>query len=61
MGHSFGGYIATKYAKIYPENIQGLILLSPLGIPKLTEKIKKPFWKSLVWDMNVNPVNLIRT
>jgi proline iminopeptidase len=28
MGHSFGGILATEYAKKYPEHVQGLILLN---------------------------------
>lgn len=32
-GHSFGGYIAVAYAERYPERIDQLILLSPIGVP----------------------------
>lgn len=28
MGHSFGGILATQYAKKYPQHVQGLILLN---------------------------------
>ncbi|KAF2336522.1 alpha/beta fold hydrolase [Flavobacterium daemonense] len=28
MGHSFGGILATEYAKKYPEHVKGLILLN---------------------------------
>ena len=31
-GHSFGGYIAGCYSILYPEYIERLILLSPIGV-----------------------------
>ena len=36
-GHSFGGYIAVAYAERYPERIDQLILLSPIGVPDLPD------------------------
>lgn len=33
MGHSLGGYLATRYALKYPEHVQKLVLLSPMGLP----------------------------
>ena len=32
-GHSFGGYVAVAYCERYPERVERLILLSPLGVP----------------------------
>lgn len=32
IGHSVGGWIAASYALQYPEQVQGLILLSPEGV-----------------------------
>lgn len=32
-GHSFGGYVAVAYAERYPERVEQLILLSPIGVP----------------------------
>jgi len=32
-GHSFGGYVAVAYAERYPERVDRIILLSPLGVP----------------------------
>jgi cardiolipin-specific phospholipase len=32
-GHSFGGYVAVAYCERYPEHVDQLILLSPLGVP----------------------------
>lgn len=32
VGHSFGGYISFKYALKYPDSIEKLCLISPLGV-----------------------------
>jgi pimeloyl-ACP methyl ester carboxylesterase len=32
VGHSYGGYVAGTYASIYPQHVNKLILLSPLGL-----------------------------
>lgn len=32
VGHSLGGWIATRYALKYPEQIYGLVLLAPEGV-----------------------------
>ena len=39
VGHSYGGYITGNYAAKYPQHIQKLILLSPLGC-----KVPPPGW-----------------
>lgn len=36
-GHSLGGYLSTVYALRYPENIEKLLLLSPVGVPEKPE------------------------
>jgi cardiolipin-specific phospholipase len=33
-GHSMGGYLSVAYAEKYPERVERLILLSPVGVPK---------------------------
>lgn len=35
MGHSFGSIICAAYAKKYPQTIQKLILVNPIGAPAL--------------------------
>lgn len=43
---------------MYPDNIQKLILLSPLGIPR--DSGKSSGLKAKLWENNFNPINLIR-
>lgn len=33
-GHSIGGYLATAYTERYPQHVERLILVSPVGIPR---------------------------
>lgn len=33
-GHSLGGYLSGRYALKYPSYLKGLVLISPVGIPK---------------------------
>jgi pimeloyl-ACP methyl ester carboxylesterase len=33
LGHSFGGYMSVAYAERYPERVERLLLLSPVGVP----------------------------
>jgi len=43
LGHSFGGRIALKFAKKYPEALNGLILVSPAGTRRKTNPMIKIF------------------
>ncbi|MDJ1168866.1 alpha/beta hydrolase [Roseofilum sp. BLCC_M154] len=46
VGHSLGGWIATRYGLAHPEQVKGLILLAPEGVdvPELKDR-----WKSASW------------
>lgn len=33
-GHSMGGYLSVAYAERYPQHVERLILLSPVGVPE---------------------------
>lgn len=33
-GHSMGGYLSVAYAEKYPQHVEKLILLSPVGVPE---------------------------
>ena len=43
LGHSFGGRIALKFARKYPEALKGLILVSPAGTRKKINPMIKIF------------------
>jgi len=34
LGHSMGGYLSVAYAERYPQHVDRLILLSPVGVPR---------------------------
>lgn len=50
VAHSLGGYLAVRYTNKYPERVEKLILVSPVGVPK------NPYEKSTntMPDANVN-------
>jgi pimeloyl-ACP methyl ester carboxylesterase len=73
MGHSFGGYLAGKYALNYPQRIEKLILVDPFGIneglpePVIAERSKErtifqKFRNTLLKGVfyQVNPLSPIR-
>lgn len=39
-GHSMGGYVSVAYTERYPERVERLILLSPVGVLEETEEIR---------------------
>ncbi|MED6226771.1 hypothetical protein PIB30_106984 [Stylosanthes scabra] len=41
LGHSFGGYVASKYAHKHPEHVKHLILVGPAGFSQEAERITK--------------------
>ncbi|CAN4084774.1 unnamed protein product [Withania somnifera] len=70
LGHSFGGYVAAKYALKHPEHVQQLILVGPAGFTSETEHMSERLtqfratWKGAVlnhlWESNFTPMKLIR-
>lgn len=38
-GHSMGGYLSVAYCEKYPERVEKLILLSPVGVPKQNQMV----------------------
>ncbi|CAA3033755.1 probable 1-acylglycerol-3-phosphate O-acyltransferase [Olea europaea subsp. europaea] len=70
LGHSFGGYVAAKYALKYPEHIQQLILVGSAGLSSETEDMSERLtrfratWKGAIanhlWESNFTPQKIIR-
>ncbi|KAL5557931.1 hypothetical protein UlMin_034142 [Ulmus minor] len=70
LGHSFGGYVAAKYALKHPEHIKHLILVGPAGFTPESDAASERFtqftatWKGAVlkhlWESNFTPMKLIR-
>ncbi len=59
-GHSMGGYISIAYCEKYPQHVEKLVLLSPVGVPhvdeeeernKLSKRMKDAsvLWKMLIY------------
>lgn len=71
LGHSFGGYVAAKYALKYPEHVKHLILVGSAGFTdesnKKSEFITKfrATWKGAIlnhlWESNFTPQKFIRS
>jgi pimeloyl-ACP methyl ester carboxylesterase len=40
-GHSFGGYMSVAYCERYPERVERLLLLSPVGVPDGNDPVVK--------------------
>ena len=38
-GHSMGGYLSVAYSEKYPERVEKLILLSPVGVPEQSQQL----------------------
>ncbi|XP_028803005.1 probable 1-acylglycerol-3-phosphate O-acyltransferase [Neltuma alba] len=70
LGHSFGGYVAAKYAIKHPEHVQHLILVGPAGFTSESEAKSEWFtkfratWKGAVmnhlWESNFTPQKIVR-
>lgn len=67
VGHSLGGYLSTAYALKYPEHVEKLILVSPVGVPSLPKNYlmqPKTAFRSLVtsmWSSNITPMSVVRS
>jgi len=70
-GHSMGGYFSVAYCEKYPQRVDRLILISPVGVPHLDGEheiattsftaraffsLAKTFWKN-----NITPGSFIRS
>ncbi|KAL2458028.1 1-acylglycerol-3-phosphate O-acyltransferase [Forsythia ovata] len=70
LGHSFGGYVAAKYALKYPEHIQHLVLVGSAGFSSETEHMSERLtrfrstWKGAImnhlWESNFTPQKIVR-
>lgn len=75
LGHSLGGYLSTCFALRYPENLEKLILMSPVGVPpkpdgfsvetlaqRQTSKTAAFAFRRMgqLWDYNIGVFTLLR-
>lgn len=51
VGHSFGGYLSYKYALKYPESVETLSLLSPLGMERNIHSINNTFKENVIYEL----------
>ncbi|KAI4316887.1 hypothetical protein L6164_024821 [Bauhinia variegata] len=71
LGHSFGGYVAAKYALKHPEHVQHLILVGSAGFSSESDAKSNEWltrfratWKGTIlnhlWESNFTPQKVIR-
>ncbi|KAJ2447890.1 hypothetical protein GGF42_005322, partial [Coemansia sp. RSA 2424] len=44
-GHSFGGYMVGVYALRYPQHVEKLVMLSPIGVPEAPHDLENMIWQ----------------
>jgi cardiolipin-specific phospholipase len=68
-GHSLGGFLSANYALKYPKAVKGLILISPVGIPRLPPKDMQADSSEIgwqfrmvrnLWEMDITPQSIVR-
>ncbi|KAG0565652.1 hypothetical protein KC19_7G004400 [Ceratodon purpureus] len=66
LGHSLGGYIATRYALKYPEHVKHLVLVGSAGFNAGSDRLMqfKSTWKgavaNFIWESNFTPQAVVR-
>ncbi|CCD27013.1 uncharacterized protein NDAI_0J01210 [Naumovozyma dairenensis CBS 421] len=53
VGHSFGGYFSFKYALRFPDSINKLCLVSPLGMESNIFSIHNKFEENKIYNVNL--------
>jgi pimeloyl-ACP methyl ester carboxylesterase len=53
VGHSWGGMIAATYAKTYPDDVSGLVLIDP-GSQYLQSALPEEIWQQWMSDIAAN-------
>jgi len=49
-GHSMGGYLSVAYCERYPERVDRLVLLSPVGVPHQSEEDRSKALTAASWS-----------
>lgn len=76
-GHSMGGYLSVAYCEKYPERVDRLLLLSPVGVPEETSEEQNDFRERVMksslprrlmygmfvslWESGYTPASLLRS